>query len=210
MASEIKKIKKNLTYRIVTIDGDHYLMDTGRPFWKGLLLYSFWLFPHSAYRLHSVKVLDEVPETSDGLWKTLAIGSVGGGSAFFLTPLVEYFDMPTSSIINTVILLLALTVILFTRFYYSKQNKKSISKILDIEQLKKEKIVIRPSVSYFFLFTFLYLITSGILFLFLTAFIQFGNLLLLISSMYFFFFVLIFNIGNVIPDKTYGKLANQK
>jgi len=208
MTSEIKRIKKNLTYRIVTIDGEHYLMDTGRPFWKGLFPYSFWVFSHPGYKLDDEKVLDAVEETGDGKWKTLALGSIGGGSAFFLTPLVEYLDMPTSSITNIAILLLALTVILFMRFYYSKQNKENINKIVDFEQLKKEKIIIRPSVSYFFKFTLIYLFILGILFLFLAAFIELGNLVLLMVSMYLFFFALIFNIANVRPGQTYGKLAN--
>ncbi|MCR6109797.1 DUF443 family protein [Bacillus sp. A301a_S52] len=210
MTSEIKRIKKNLTYRIVTIDGEHYLMDTGTPFWKGLFPYSFWLFSHPAYKLHNGKVLDEVPETSDGLWKTLAIGSVGGGSAFFLTPLVEYFDMPTSSLINGLILLLSLIVILFTRLFYSKQNKEKIDKIVDLTQLEMKKLIIRPSIPYFLGFTLLYIIFLGLSVLFVGMFIVYGNIIALCCSMYLFFFVLIFNIGNVIPDKTYGKLANQK
>jgi len=51
VTSEIKRIKKNVTYRIVTIDGEDYLMDTGAPFWKGVFPYSFWLFSHLGYKL---------------------------------------------------------------------------------------------------------------------------------------------------------------
>jgi uncharacterized membrane protein (TIGR01218 family) len=206
MTSEIKRIKKNLTYRIVTIDGDHYLMDTGRPFWKGLFPYSFWLFSHPAYKLHNDEVLDEVPETSDGLWKTLAIGSFGGGSAFFLTPLVEYFNIPTSSLINVLILLLFLIVILFTRLYHSKQNKEKINKIVDLTQLEMEKLKIRPSISYFLGFTLLYIIFLGLSVLFVGMFIEYGNIIALCCSMYLIFFVSIFNIANVIPDKTTASL----
>ncbi|MCR6105712.1 DUF443 family protein [Salipaludibacillus agaradhaerens] len=41
MSSEITWVKKKLRYRVVTINGDHYLIDIGYPFWKGLLPYSF-------------------------------------------------------------------------------------------------------------------------------------------------------------------------
>jgi len=210
MTSEIKRIKKNLTYRIVTIDGEHYLMDTGRPFWKGLFPYSFWVFSHPGYKLDDEKVLDAVEETGDGKWKTLALGSVGGGSAFFLTPLVEYLDMPTSSLINGLILLLSLTVILFTRLYYSKQNKEKINKIVDLTQLKTEKLIIRPSISYFLKFTLLYIIFLGLTIMSFGMFIDYGNIIALLCSMFLFFFALIFNITNVRPDETYGKLANPK
>ncbi|RKL67273.1 hypothetical protein CR203_12255 [Salipaludibacillus neizhouensis] len=79
MTSEIKKIKKNMTYHIVTIDGEHYLMDTGAPFWKGLFPYSFWLFSHPGYKVDDEKVLNEVQETTDMRRKTLSIGLAGGG-----------------------------------------------------------------------------------------------------------------------------------
>jgi uncharacterized membrane protein (TIGR01218 family) len=210
MTSEIKRIKKNLTYRIVTIDGEHYLMDTGTPFWKGLFPYSFWLFPHPAYKLDdNTVVLDLIEETNDDLGKTLGIGAAGGGLAFFLTPLVEYFDMLTSSLINGLILFLSLTVILLTRIYYSKLNKESINKIVDFEKLETEQLIIRPSsISYFFKFNIFYVFFLGMGIMSMVAFLMYGNIFILLVSMVLFFFILIFNITNVMPDETYGKLVN--
>ncbi|UTR13809.1 DUF443 domain-containing protein [Salipaludibacillus sp. LMS25] len=210
MTSEIKRIRKNMTYRIVTIDGEHYLMDTGTPVWKGLFPYSFWLFSHPGYKLDDDKVLDAAEESGDGLWKTLALGSVGGGTAFFLTPLMEYLNIPTSSFINFLILFLVLTVVLFTRVYYSNLNKAKLDRIVDLKKLKVAKLRIRPSMSYLVMYTILYVLLLAITIFIFIGFIETGNAVALLCSMFLFFFVLIINTGNVIPDKTYGKLANQK
>jgi uncharacterized membrane protein (TIGR01218 family) len=207
MTSEIKRIKKNLTYCIVTIDGERYLMDTGRPFWKGLIPYSFWLFPHPSYKLDDDKVLNEVQEIQDDLGKTLGIGA---GGAFFLTPLMEYFNLSTSSLMNGLILFLALTVILFSRFYYSKQSEDKIKKIVNLTQLETKKLIIRPSISYFLKFTLLYISFLGLSILSVGIFIEYGNMIALLCSMFLFFFLLIFNIINVRPNETYGKFANAK
>ncbi|UTR13815.1 DUF443 domain-containing protein [Salipaludibacillus sp. LMS25] len=194
----------------MTIDGEHYLMDTGRPFWKGLFPYSFWLFPHPGYKLDDDKVLNEVQEIQDDLGKTLGIGAAGGGGAFFLTPLMEYFNLSTSSQINGLILFLALTVILFSRFYYSKQSEEKINKIVNLTQLETKKLIIRPSISYFLKFTLLYISFIGLSILSVGIFIEYGNMIALLCSMVLFFFLLIFNIINLRPDETYGKLANTK
>jgi len=211
MTSEIKRIKKNLTYRIVTIDGENYLMDTGAPFWKGLFPYSFWLFPHPAYKLDDEKVLNEVEETTDLRGRTLSIGLASGGGGILISPLVENFNIPSSPTINIVILIFALTITLLMRIYYSKRNREQFHKIANIENLKTEELVIRPSsVSYFIKFSMFYVFLLGMSILSVGMFVEYGNILALLLSMVFFFFFLIFNSISVIPDQTYGKLANPK
>jgi len=153
-------------------------------------------------------VLDVAEKTTDG--KTLWLGTIGGGLAFFLTPLLEYFNIPTSPRINFLILFLALTVILFTRVYYSKRNKAKLDRIVDVKKLKVTKLRIRPSISYLVMYTILYVSLLAITIFIFYGYIETGNIIALLCSMFLFFFVLMINTGNVIPDKTYGKLANTK
>jgi len=210
MTSEIKRIKKNLTYCIVMIDGERYLMDAGRPFWKGVFPYSFWLFSHPGYKLQDVKVLVELDEVNEDRGKTVAIGSAGVAGSFFLRPLMDYLNIPTSPMINSVILIFALTITLLIRIYHSKRNKEKMNKIVDLRQLKTEKLIIRPSISYFLKFTLLYILFLGLSIMSVGLFIEYGNIIALLCSMFLFYFALICNIANVRPDETYGKLANTK
>jgi uncharacterized membrane protein (TIGR01218 family) len=210
MPSEIKRIKKNLTYRIVTIDGEHYLMDTGSPFWKGLFPYSFWLFSHPAYKLQDDKVLGELEEVHDDQGKVVALGSAGAGGAFFLRPFMDYLNIPTSAMINILILTIALAITLYIRLYYSKRTKEKINKKIAVETLKTEQLVIRPSSIVVFLkFTMFYAFFLGMGILSIGLFVEHGNIIALLGSMVAFFFILIFNITNVMPDETYGKLVNR-
>ncbi|UTR13812.1 DUF443 domain-containing protein [Salipaludibacillus sp. LMS25] len=210
MTSEIKRIKKNLTYRIVTIDGEEYVMDTGAPVWKGLLPYSFWLFSHPGYKLQDDKVLGELEEVHDDRGKVVALGSAGAGVSIFLRPFVDFFNIPTSATINSIILIIALAITLYIRLYYSKRTKEKINKKIAVEKLKTEQLVIRPSsIAYFLQFTMFYVFVLGMGFMAVGLFVQYGNVIALLGSMFFFFFFLIFNSISVIPDKTYGKLANR-
>ncbi|MCR6105706.1 DUF443 family protein [Salipaludibacillus agaradhaerens] len=210
MPSEIKRIKKNLTYRIVTIDGEHYLMDTGTPFWKGLFPYSYWLFSHPAYKLQDDKVLGELDEIHDDRGEVVALGSAGAGGSIFLRPFVDFFDIPTSAMINSIILIIALAITLSIRLYYSKRTKEKINKKIAVEKLKTEQLVIRPSsIAYFLQFSMFYVFFLGMGVMSIGGFVVYGNMLLLIGAMFYFFFMLMFNSTSVIPDKTYGKLANR-
>ncbi|UJW56914.1 DUF443 family protein [Bacillus sp. A116_S68] len=204
-------MKKKLRYRVVTIKGDHYLIDTGYPFWKGLLPYSFWLFPQTSFRFKDEKVLSELEiAKNEGSGKVTTLTGIGVGLSFFLRPIMDYLNMPTSKILNGTILLFALTVIFFLHFYYNRLNKENLTKILDVKQLKTEKLVIRPkSISHFVIYTFLYTVIVGLSILFVTGFIESGNIILLLCCMSFFYLMLFCSAIMVAPHKTYGKLANR-
>ncbi|UTR13824.1 DUF443 domain-containing protein [Salipaludibacillus sp. LMS25] len=203
-------VKKKLRYRVVTINGDHYLIDIGYPFWKGLLPYGFWLFPQTGFRLKDEKVLNDLEVAkNEGSGKVTTLTGIGVGLSFFLRPIMDHLNMPTSRILNGVILLFALTVILFSHLYYNRINKENLTQILDVKQLKTEKLVIRPkSISHFVIYTFLYTVIVGLSILFFTGFIESGNIILLLCCMSFFYLILLCGAIMVAPHKTYGKLAN--
>jgi len=207
MTSEIKIVRKKLRYRVVTINGDHYLIDIGYPFWQGLLPYGFWLFPQTGFRFDDEKVLSELEVSKNKGSSTVnTLTGIGVGLSFFLRPIMDYMNMPTSRIVNSTILFFALSVILFMHLYYNRLSKANLTEILDVNKLKTEKLIIRAkSISHFVNYTVLYLVMLGLFMLFFTGFIESGNILLLLCCTSVFYLIIFCGAIMVAPHKTYGK-----
>ncbi|WP_409372065.1 DUF443 family protein [Salipaludibacillus neizhouensis] len=97
------------------------------------------------------------------------------------------------------------------RLYYCKRNKEKMNKIITRNQLKSEKLVIRPNnLIYFLKFSLMYMFVMVMGAVCIAGFISIGNVIMLLLAIVFFLFILVFNTVTVMPGQAYGKLANPK
>ncbi|MCR6097465.1 DUF443 family protein [Salipaludibacillus agaradhaerens] len=209
MPSDIKRIKKNLTYRIVTIDGEHYLMDTGTPFWKGLFPYSFWLFPHTVYKCDDEKLLADIQAPPEQKAKINSI--VMGCIAIFLWKIVDsvldYFNLNVSLMMTIVILLIATVAMGICRCYISSRYKRMFHMQVNLKELSTEKMRIRPISKKIILVSLLvYVMFLGGTISFFGIVLHSPNLIYIVFAMLFLMFFSISHFMLVMPSKTYGML----
>ncbi|WP_019376722.1 DUF443 family protein, partial [Virgibacillus halodenitrificans] len=141
-------------------------------------------------------------QSKTGLFSFLGVG-VSILLANLLRPLMDYFNIQITPLFTYSILLFAFFIIISIRKYLSKINKKSLCNIIEIENIKMEKIRIRPkSIKHFLKFIFGYLFILALNILSVALFIEFGNMMMLLFLMIFALVLFIFNIATVVPGRT--------
>src|SRR5690625_7358237 len=97
-----------LRYKILTINQDHYIIDSDKPLWVLLFPFFYWLIPHTVYKIEDEEVLQqikapevELPKRRYGR-KSIA-GRISVVGANLLTSLRYYFTIPVTMTIKILI-----------------------------------------------------------------------------------------------------------
>src|SRR5690625_7669373 len=82
----------------------------GRSFWKILFLFLFSIFSNTVFKVNDHEVVEklkapEVKQTKTG-WDGLFAGGLAVLLANLLRPLADYFNVPSSSFVNSIIVTL--------------------------------------------------------------------------------------------------------
>ncbi|WP_449354445.1 DUF443 domain-containing protein [Virgibacillus natechei] len=195
MNCEVHGVYKNLRYRILVIDDQIYILDLGRSIWKIVFPFFFWMFPNTIFKVENHETVEklrapEVKQTSTG-----GIGILGGGIAVLianlLRPLTDYFDIQSSSFVNSIIVMISVIMLVSLRFYINHLNKKNLYKVVNLEQLSTERLWIRPKpFKHFSLVLGMYLFFLAFTVMLFVAFIEFPNVMILFITMILLLFVL--------------------
>jgi|SRR5699024_3735129 len=137
MTGEVKHLANNERYRILMIDGETYIMDIERSFWKIIFPFFFWLLPNSVFKVKDQALIEQLQtenmEKTGGSGRASIIGvSYAGG--MLLAPLMDYFNVPMSSIINTALLVFALILVGLLYFTFSHNRKKNCMPLLNLKR----------------------------------------------------------------------------
>src|SRR5690625_163058 len=119
MNCEVQHLEKNIRYRILIINGEQYILDMERSFWKTIFPFFNWILPSTAFKVEDTSIVEQLKEPNKekigGSWVSLA--GIGYFLGVLLAPLMGYFEIPMSPLINA--MLLVLVLILVAIFYMS-------------------------------------------------------------------------------------------
>ncbi|UTR13811.1 DUF443 domain-containing protein [Salipaludibacillus sp. LMS25] len=214
MNSELQLIYKNIRYRLVYIEGHYYLVDIMNSLWKVIFPFVFWFFPHKAYRINDEKIVEKLRDPTIPQKRTMHFSFFALGLALAIARILgeidDYFQLATSSVTNTVILVCSLIVFFLFACRISHIFKGNLTKKVSINQLPTDHLVIRPSsFKYSILFFVYYLIFLVGAVLTCWMFIDDGNLIVLICALVFVFYTSMSVTVAARAGDTYGKLANR-
>lgn len=198
---KVNGVRKNLRYRILTIDKQTFVLDMGNALWKIIFPLLFWILPNPVYKVHN----DIVEKLKSPEIEQPKIGGASVIAGIFvmmlanlLRPLGNYFNLPSNYIGNTIIVIILVLLVWSFYFYINNRSKKSIYHLINLDRYPKKKIWIRPqSFKHFFFILGSYLFLMGMTTLFLGGFIQLPNTLLLIAGIIAFFLSLLFSLLTV-------------
>jgi uncharacterized membrane protein (TIGR01218 family) len=198
MRGEIRRVQGNLRYRILSIDKDYFLIDTGNSLWIRLLPYLFWILPNPGYQIDRKTAYDLISSHKGNPRKGVQYGMIGGGIAISLSgslvPLVDQTKFSDSLLLNIIITIISLTLISLFFLLFVKNQKRRLKEVVDYTKLPKEEIRIsRPKFKHIIRSTFAHLFPLSLSVLFFAAFILEGNLFILICGL---LMVLIFFMAN--------------
>ncbi|MFD1335878.1 DUF443 family protein [Oceanobacillus iheyensis] len=198
MYCKVQGVYMNLRYRILIIENEKYIIDMGHSFWKILIPFLYWILPHTAYKVDDNNIIKklEAPEVRQikGIWDGMLAGGIGVLLANLLQPLVNYFEIPTTPLVNLIIVSIAFMLILTVFFYINFKFQKRLCRIVNLEHYSEQHLWIRPrSYKHFFSVVLIYLICSVFTVFPFIGFILEGNAFILFVGIFFLFFLLLFS-----------------
>lgn len=60
MNCEIQRLAKNIRYRILIINGEQYILDMERSFWKIIFPFLFWLVPSQIFKVEDQAIVEQL------------------------------------------------------------------------------------------------------------------------------------------------------
>ncbi|MFC0015760.1 MULTISPECIES: DUF443 family protein [Allobacillus] len=196
MKCTVQGVYMNLRYRIVTIDEKDYIVDLGDSIWKILFPFLYWMLPNTAYQVNHYELIEKIKAPKVKQKSTtregLLAGLMGVLLASFLQPLMRFFDIEGTTLINSSIVLISFLLVIFVYFYINQKNRKSLLQTVNLKNYSTIRVWIRPQSFKYMLFILLtYLFFFGFTLLMWGGFIQVAaNVLILIFGMLFLFIAL--------------------
>ncbi|SDC36438.1 tandem five-transmembrane protein [Terribacillus halophilus] len=206
MNGEIRRVKGNMRYRVLTSNEAYYLIDMGNSPWKILFPHFFWIFPNLGYKLDKDSALKLTLENTSQI-KTGRYALLGGGLSIPLTtllaPLVESLDVVSSVLFNSLLAIILVSIMTFLTFIVFKNKKQGLKNTINYTELPKTKIKItRSKFSEIIKFTFVYLTSIAASLIPIIVFIQYSNLFMLFSGLIFLVIFIIIS-GTILSDGKY-------
>ena len=109
-----------------------------------------------------------------------------------LTPLMDYFEVQSSPLVNVLLLIVALIFVATLYLSISRVRKKKLIDVIELETLQKHELLIRPkSIKHIFKVSFVFIWFLGLSLFFFLAFIESRNIMVLIIASFMFFIYLL-------------------
>ncbi|WP_162985579.1 DUF443 family protein [Virgibacillus halodenitrificans] len=200
---------------MITINGKTYIFDKDRSFWVFFFPFVIWFTSHYVFRIDDKSKIDQIKnpkdsQTKKGLFSVFGVG-VSILLANLLRPIMDYFNIGITSLFIYSVLSITFIIIVLVRIFLSKMNKKSLSNIINTDNLNFEKVRVKPpSFKYVFKFLFSYLFIIAFNIICIASFVIYGNVMMLLFFMFMGLVLLILNIATLVPGKTKIKFVNDK
>lgn len=197
MNCEVQHIDKNIRYRILIINEEHYILDLERSFLSIIFPFLFWMFPSTVFKVEDLNIVEQLKEPKrekvDSSWLTF-LGGLAYVLGILLTPLMDYFNIPSSILVNTIMVVFVLILVALIYFSISRNRKRNLNNIVKLEELQKNLLRIRPSsIKQISKVLVVYTWFLGLSLLGFGAYIQTGNIMVLIIGSGLFFIILLVN-----------------
>lgn len=214
MNCEVQHLEKNIRYRILIINGEQYILDMERSFWKTVFPFFNWVLPSTVFKVENSSIVERLKEPNKekvrGGWGT-SLAGIGYFLGILLAPLMGYFEIPMSPLVNTMLLVLALIFVTILYMSMSNRRKKKLETVVDLDELSRRELRILPSSKkqvFKLLAAFLWFVVfNGF---FLAVYIVSGNIMVLFGVSFFFFIYLLASRVTVEEGHTTVKFKDLK
>lgn len=186
MNCEVHAVYKNPRYRILSIDDKQYIVDAGRHFWNILFPFFHWIFPNRVFKVDDPNIIEKLKSPETKRTNTGNAGTLGAGigialSTLVLEPLSNYLKLPSTPLVNAVILMIVLMFMSLLYVTLKTTLKKNLYHVVNLDELSTDILWIRPrSIMFFFRVVFAYVFFMGCTALLFWLFIAYPDVIMLI------------------------------
>ncbi|MEC5425187.1 DUF443 family protein [Virgibacillus sp. C22-A2] len=214
MNCEVQRLENNMRYRILTINGEQYILDMERSFWKIIFPFFVWMFPSTVFRVEDSSIVKRLKEPNKekvgGSW-VASLAGIGYFIGILLAPLMGYFEIPLSPLVNAILIVLALILVAIFYLAMSHRRKKKLENVIHLEKLSRRELWIRPNSKkqvFKLLAAYIWIVVLiGFSFL---GYIETGNIIVLLAASSFTFVYLLSSRVTVQEGQTTVKFKDIK
>ncbi|MEC5425183.1 DUF443 family protein [Virgibacillus sp. C22-A2] len=144
---EVQRLENNIRYRILIINGEQYILDMERSFWKIIFPFFVWMLPNKVYKVENSSIVEQLKEPNKEKVGSSWVVSLAGISYFLgilLAPLMDYFEIPISPLVNIMLLIISLNLVVLLYLSISHNRKKKLESTVKLEMFPKHALCIRP------------------------------------------------------------------
>lgn len=202
MDGAVEFLIKNRQYRIVYMDGEHYILDVESSVWPIFIPFLFWIMPQKMYKIdtETVEKLKIPPDQKNKMGSLILIG-IGGSAVLsqILKPILD-FTIGTAMLVNALLLIITGAIIIFLRLYTRQYLRNRLRKTVDTDKLESVTIKVRPKyIKQYFIPIFGCLFWCFFLVLMIPGFLKTGDFIPLFVYLVFLPALLIFNTTFIHP-----------
>ncbi|MEC5425185.1 DUF443 family protein [Virgibacillus sp. C22-A2] len=147
MNCEVQHLENYIRYRILIINGEQYILDMERSFWKILFPFFVWIVPSTIFKVNDPAIIEQLKESKNekaGSSQLVFLAGFAYVLGILLTPLMNYFEISVSPLVNILLLFIALLLVALLYLSISHKRKKKLENVVILEQLSKHVVRIRP------------------------------------------------------------------
>jgi len=195
MNCEVQQLEDNIRYRVLIINGEQYILDMERSFWRTIFPFFVWILPSTVFKIEDSSIVEQLKEPNKekvgGGW-VMSLASIGYFLGILLAPLMGYFEIPMSALTNALLLVFAIILVALLYLSMSYRRKRKLETVVNLDELSRHELWIRPSSKkQVFKLLALFLMFAALNVLSIATYIESRNIMmLLISSLFFFFYLL--------------------
>src|SRR5690625_7485973 len=119
-----------------------------RFFWNTVFAFFNWILPTTVFKVEDSSIVERLKgpnkEKVGGGWVT-SLAGIGYFIGILLAPLMGYFEIPMSPLVNTMLLVLALIFVTILYMSMSHRRKKKLETVVDLDELSRRELRILPS-----------------------------------------------------------------
>jgi len=156
-------------------------------FFEIIFPFFFWIFPSPVFKVEDRAIVEQLKvgkAEKMGFPLLTFLAGFAYALGILLTPLMDYFEVQSSALVNTILLILALILVGLLYYSISHRRKKKLESVVQLETLPKRVLWIRSSSSkQLFKLLAAYIWLLGFVGFFgFAAYIQTGNIMVLIIA----------------------------
>jgi len=190
---------RNMRFRILKIEGNTYILDMSQSKWNIVFPFLIWILPHTIYKVDGEEISKKLKVPSGAQKKinisilfTAGIGIFVGN---LLTALTDYFYIPSTTLVNSLIAASVMLLIILVHSLLSNRNKHNFYKLGAPKLLSKDRIWIRPmSFKHFVQCLFVYIFLLVFFIANLVLVITISNVLAIVFAIFIGFCLSITNV----------------
>lgn len=199
MNSKVQPVYRNLRYRLLHVNDKNYIVDADQPSFVFIFPFIYWLLPLKVYVIEDEEIINALKVPIANQVKGKVSPFLGAGISVLIAnlirPLMDYFDISSTWMINSIIVCLLFSSAFYLRFLVSKLFKNNLQKTVNLAELPTKTMRIHPvSIVHVLKFMGGYCLFAILILATVYSFLAHINTLILLFTFILFCILLIFNV----------------